>query len=166
MTTIIVGTGCTFKSTTAEEHLLEVITYLQSKELLSSSNPTVKDFVQISYNLNNMTANGSFAIPAIQSIGAGGQIVTTASEYLVGLNFTPGDGGTFQSASIAQYLIEILAFLQIQEDNPEKNPQGENNISYSYDGDDKSFTGTIQCPIEIAFNDLGRPIIIAKEYLL
>jgi hypothetical protein len=166
VTTINLGANSFFKSVTAEALLLEVITYIQDKELSLSSNSTNKDFVQITYNLNNMTAVGSFTIPAIQSINDAGQVVTSGSDYLQGITFTPGDGGTFKSTTLSQYFLEIVTYLQIKEADLLVNTQNENNIFSSYDADDKIFSGNITLPLTISFDDLGRPVITAKEYLL
>jgi hypothetical protein len=166
MTSINLGTNSFFKSMTAEALLLEVITYMQDKELSISSNSTGKDFVQITYNLNNMTAVSSFTIPAIQSINDSGQVVTSGSDYLQGITFTPGEGGTFRSSGLSQYLLEIVTFLQIKEADLLINTQNENNIFSSYDADDKIFSGNITLPLTVSFDDLGRPVITAKEYLL
>jgi hypothetical protein len=166
MTTINLGANGSFKSVKAEALLLEVITYIQDKELNVSSNSTNKDFVQITYNLNNMTAVGSFSIPAVQSINDAGQVVTSGSDYLQGIIFTPGDGGTFKSLSLSQYFLEIVTYLQIREADLTLNPQNENNIFSSYDADDKIFSGTITLPLTVSFDDLGQPVITAKEYLL
>ncbi|NEU76946.1 hypothetical protein PI95_031735 [Hassallia byssoidea VB512170] len=167
MTTIILGTGCNpFKTTTAEAHLLEIITYLQDKELDITSNPSNKDFVQVTYNLNSMIAIGNFAIPANQSISGSGNIITTAINYLEGIDFNPGDGGTFKSLTWSEYFLEVITYLQIKEADPTKNPNSDNNVLSNYDADDKRYTGSITLPIVVTFNDLGLPVIRAKEYLL
>jgi hypothetical protein len=166
MTSISLGANSSFKSVSGEALLLEVITYMQNKELSVASNSTGKDFVQITYNLNNMTAVGSFTIPAVQSINDAGQVVTSGSDYLQGITFTPGDGGTFKSVGLSQYLLEIVTFLQIKEADPLVNTQNENNIFSSYDADDKIFSGNILLPLIVSFDDLGHPVITAKEYLL
>ncbi|MGI8502042.1 MAG: hypothetical protein ACR2LR_13025 [Hassallia sp.] len=166
MAVITLGSGSTFKALTAEGLLLEVITYLQNQELNISTNSFNKDFIKLSYNLDTMIAVGSFAIPAIQSIDANGQITIAGSDYLENITFTPGDGGTFKSLTLSQYFLEIVAYLQIKENNPTANPQTENNVFSSYDGDEKTFSGTINLPLLVSFNDTGNPIITAKEYLL
>jgi hypothetical protein len=166
MTTINLGANSFFKSVTAEALLLEVITYMQDKELNVTSNSASKDFVQITYNLNNMTAVGNFTIPAVQSINDAGQVVTSGSDYLQGITFTPGDGGTFKSVGLSQYFLEIVTFLQIKEADPLVNTQNENNIFSSYDADDKIFSGNIILPLIVSFDNTGKPVISAKEYLL
>lgn len=166
MTAIIVGSGSTFKSVTAEALALEVITFLQNEELKPSSNSTGKDFVQLSYNLNTMSASAQFSIPASQSIDGAGQLITSASDYLQNILFTPGAESTFKSITLCQYFLEVVAYLQILENDPTKNPQSENNVSYSYDADNKVFTGSLTIPLTITFSDTGSPIISAKEYLL
>lgn len=166
MVSIIVGSGNTFKSGTAEGHLLEICTYLQKQEKNLTSNPTGKDFFQITYNLNDMVTGISFAVPAEQSIGSSGQVLTTASDYLQGITFTPGTGGTFKSLTLSQYFLEVVTFMQIKENTTANNPQLVNNVSSSYDADDKLFSGSISLPISVNFDDNGHPLIIATEYLI
>ncbi|WP_375470980.1 hypothetical protein, partial [uncultured Nostoc sp.] len=84
MVSITVGSSNIFKSHTAEGHLLEICTYLQTKEKNVASNPTGKDYVQASFNLNDMTTTITFSIPAEQSIDSTGQVITSASDYLQG----------------------------------------------------------------------------------
>ena len=166
MVSIVVGAGSTFKSTSAEELLLEVITYLQNQELNISTNSLNKDLIKLSYSLDTMIATSSFSIPAIQSIDSSGQIIVSGSDYLQNITFTPGNSGTFKSLTLSQYFLEIVTFLQIKESNPSVNPQSENNIFSSYDADDKIFSGTISLPLIVSFDDFGHPVITAKEYLL
>ncbi|MCC5620715.1 hypothetical protein [Nostoc sp. CHAB 5715] len=166
MVAITVGTGATFKSGTAEGHLLEISTYLQIQEKNLASNSTGKDFIQVTYNLNDMVTGISFSIPADQSIGSSGQILTNASDYLQGITFTPGSGGTFKSTTLSQYFLEVITYLQIKENANASNPQLVNNISSSYAGDEKLVSGTISLPILVSFDDTGHPIISAIEYLL
>ncbi len=166
MATITVDSSNIFKSLTAESHLLEICTYLQNKERNVTSNPTGRDYIQISYNLNEMVTAISFAIPAEQSIDSSGQVLTTASEYLQGITFTPGTEGTFKSTTLNQYFLEVVTYLQIKENNLTTNPQTVNNISSSYDADDKLFSGNVTLPITVDFDTSGHPIILATEYLL
>jgi hypothetical protein len=166
MAIIVVGAGSSFKSSTAEGLLLEVITYLQNQEMNISTNSLNKDFIKLSYSLDNMTATGSFSIPAVQSIDSSGQIIVSGSNYLENIVFSPGDGGTFKSSTLSQYFLEIVTYLQIKESNPSTNPQSENNIFSSYDADDKIFSGSVTLPLTISFDDSGHPVITAKEYLL
>lgn len=159
------GSGNTFTAATAEGHLLEICTYLQVQEKNLSSNPTGKDFFQVSFNLNDMVTGISFAIPAEQSIGTSGQVLTSASDYLQGITFTPGASGTFKSTTLSQYFLEVVTYLQIKENTTVNNPQLANNISSSFDADDKLFSGSISLPISIGFDATGHPVITATEYL-
>lgn len=165
MVAITVGSGNSFRSSTAEGHLLEICTYLQNQERNVTSNNTGKDFFQVTYNLNDMVTGISFSIPADQSIGSTGQVLTTASDYLQNITFSPGTGGTFKSLTISQYFLEVVTYLQIKENTTANNPQLANNISSSYDADDKLFSGSISLPISVSFDDNGHPIIMAVEYL-
>ncbi|MBW4568041.1 MAG: hypothetical protein KME31_08460 [Tolypothrix carrinoi HA7290-LM1] len=166
MVAITPGSNASFKSATAEGLLLEVITYLQNQERNTISNPTNRDLIKLSYNLDSLTAIGSFSIPATQSINDAGQIILVGTDYLQNVPFSPGDGGTFKSTSLSQYFLEIVAFLQIKESDVLKNPNSENNVFSAYDADDKISSGTINLPLTVSFDDSGHPVISAKEYLL
>jgi hypothetical protein len=165
MVAITLGTGGTFKSPTAEGHLLEICTYLQNQERSNISNSTNKDYVQISFNLNDMTTGISFALPAEQTINETGQIITTASDYLQNITFSPGTNGTFKSSTLSQYFLEVVTYLQIKESNNVSNTQLVNNVTSSYDADDKLFSGSITLPIAVTIDSSGHPLISAVEYL-
>lgn len=166
MVAITIGSGSFFKSITAEEHLLEICTYMQNQERNLSSNTTGKDFMQVSYNLNDMVTGISFSVPAEQSIDTAGKVVTNAIDYLQNISFTPGDGGTFKSITLSEYFLEVVTFLQIKEGSNTTNPQLANNVSSSYDADDKLFSGSISLPLSVNFDVNGHPVIIATQYLL
>ena len=113
-----------------------------------------------------MVTGISFAIPAEQSISESGQVMTNASDYLQGVTFTPGTGGTFKSSSLSQYFLEVVTYVQIKENIAASNPQSVNNVSSSYDADDKLFSGSINLPISVTFDNTGHPVISAVEYLI
>ena len=139
MTRITRGSDSTLRSQNAEGQILELLTILQKLE----KEKAAEDRVQITYNINNFSVSGSFSIPAIQQISSSGQLVISAFEYIKDIAFDPGNGGTFKSATATQYLIELITFLQIVEQNPRTNPNNENRISAQYDTDEKLFTGTV-----------------------
>lgn len=166
MVLITSGTGSTFKAQSAEGILLEMCVYMQTLERYIPSNPTGKDNIQISLNLNDMTTAISFSIPAEQSIDSSGKVTLSAVEYLQNVTFSPGTGGTFKSTTLCQYFLEVVTFLQIKENNTISNSQLINNVTSTYDADDKLFTGSATLPIGINFNDDGHPVIYAASYLV
>jgi hypothetical protein len=162
MATITVGSGSTLKSSTAEGQVMELLTFLQKKEKELSA----EDKVQITYNLNSFTFSASFSIPATQAINSSGQLVISASEYMTGLTFVTGSGGTFKSSTSTQYLIELISYLQLKEQDLTKNTANENRVSGQYDIDDKLFTGTVNLGVTAEIDSVGKILISAVEYLL
>lgn len=165
MTSITPGTNGTLKSTTAEALLAEIATFLRNNEKVSARNPTNLNYIRPDFNLNSFTFICSFSLPVEQTIGTDGGVTFTASEYLSGLTFSAGAGGTFKSATAAQYFLEIIAFLQATEADNTKNPQANNYVSSSYDGDNNLFTGSVTIPLTASLVD-GKPVINISEYLL
>ncbi|WP_375471009.1 hypothetical protein, partial [uncultured Nostoc sp.] len=100
------------------------------------------------------------------SIDSTGQVITSASDYLQGITFSPGTDGTFKSQTLSQYFLEVVTFLQIKENNPTSNLQLVNNISSSYAADDKLFSGSATLPISITLDANGHPVVSAIEYLI
>lgn len=77
------GTGTpTFKSTTIEAYLLEVLIYLQALEANSTKNPQGLNNVTGTYNADTAVYSGTFAIPVALAIGSSGEAGFTAVEYL------------------------------------------------------------------------------------
>ena len=72
----------TFKSTTIEAYLLEVITYLQYLESVSTKNPSGLNNVTGTYNADTAVYSGTFAIPVSFVVGTSGEASFTALEYL------------------------------------------------------------------------------------
>ncbi|MBG1269871.1 hypothetical protein [Nostoc sp. WHI] len=113
-----------------------------------------------------MVTGISFSIPAEQSIDNTGKVITTAIDYLQNVSFTGSTGGTFKSTTLSEYFHEVITFLQIKENNASTNPQLANNLSSSYDADDKLLSGSITLPITIDFDEDGHPVITATQYLI
>ena len=162
MTRITRGEDGTLKATTAEGQILELLTILQKLE----KEKDAEDRVQITYNINTFSVTGSFSIPAIQQINPSGQLVISAFEYIKDIAFNPGRNGTLKSTTATQYLIELVIYLQIGEQNPKANPNNENRISAQYDTDEKLFTGTVNLGMSVDADGSGRIVVSAVEYLL
>ena len=162
MAIITPNTNGTLKSNTAEGQLIELLIYLQKAEKVTN----IFDYIQVNLNLNTFTFTGSFSIPVEQEIGSSGEIYITAQEYIANLNFQTGYGGTFNSETSAQYLLELITYLQLKEDIPANNPKSENRISASFDSDRKLFTGNISLEINVNFLSDGKVTISPVEYLL
>lgn len=163
MAQITVGSSGTLLALTAEGQAMELLIFLQKKEHEMNSG---EDRVQASINLNNFTFNGSFSIPAIQAINELGQLVISANDYLPGVVFNGGSGGTFKSQTATQYLIEVINYLQLQEQSLAKNPNQENRVSAQYDIDTKLFTGNIRLNVNAGIDSSGSATISTTEYLL
>ncbi len=76
------GSGGTFKSTTIEGYVLEVLMYLQILELQPAKNPQSRNYVTGSYNSDTRVYTGTFNFPVSLAL-VNGSIQTSASEYLL-----------------------------------------------------------------------------------
>lgn len=161
MATITPGTSSTLIKTTAEGQLLEIISFLQKAESSTTFNPAKADYVQGTCNLNNSTFSGSYNIPITRTRNSTGQLVSEAKQYLTGITFTAGTGGTFKSNNPAQYLLEIVDFLQEKELTATDTTYG---VTDTTDGDSMTISGSITLPLEMSI-DGGNTVFSAKEYV-
>jgi hypothetical protein len=76
------GTGGTFKSTTPEAYLLELVTYLQIKEADASKNPTTANNISADYSSDDNIFSGNATMPFIASLDTNGHTIISADEYL------------------------------------------------------------------------------------
>jgi hypothetical protein len=164
MTEITPGTDGTLKTDTAEGQLLELFTYLQLAEANAVKNPNGRNFISGTYNIDTLVFSGSFSLPVLFTTLAG-QISIGATEYLTNPGFDAGSGGTFTSDNPAQYLLEIITFLQNREADTEVNPQQINNVSGTLDTDSRLFSGTVSIPLTMTLSNSGDAVFSAKEYL-
>ncbi|GAA6621583.1 hypothetical protein [Scytonema sp. NUACC26] len=166
MTTIIPGNNGTLKTTTVEGQLLELMAFLQVKEVDTTVNPSGKDYIQGNFNFNTFAFNGTFNIPVTQTIGSNGELTLVAKEYLVTSGFDPGSSGTFKSTNPAQYLIEIITYIQTRENDPTKNLSGNSIVTASIDTDAMTYSGTVNnLPVLMTIDGNGNTVFSAKEYL-
>lgn len=167
MAIITPGTNSTFNGNTAEQQLIEAFVYLQQYEAREDINPNKLDYVQGSFNINNLMFIGSFDIPCTQLINSQGQIVYTATEYLQIGTFSPGSPkGTFKSDTLMSYFIEVLTYCQILEQNTIANPQQKDYINANFNTDRNTFSGSITLPFLITTNSNSAAIsIVSQAYL-
>ncbi|BAZ50509.1 hypothetical protein NIES4103_31250 [Nostoc sp. NIES-4103] len=161
MVAITLGTGGTLVKTTAEGQLLEIISFLQKAEANTTFNPSKVDYVAGTCNLNNSTFSGSYNIPITRTRNSTGQLVSEAKQYLTGITFTAGTDGTFKSNNPAQYLLEIVTFLQEKELTATDTTYG---VTDTTDGDTMTISGSITLPLEMSIEN-GNTIFSAKEYV-
>lgn len=76
------GSGGTFKSTTIESTVLEVLMYLQFLEADATKNTNGRNFVTGTYNSDTRIYRGTFSLPVAVAIGPNGEAIVTANEYL------------------------------------------------------------------------------------
>ncbi|HEY9657738.1 MAG TPA: hypothetical protein V6C65_04675 [Allocoleopsis sp.] len=166
MATIAPGTGGTFKTTTAEGRSLEVLMFVQIAESNSSNNPENQNGVDGSINTETNLFEGTFRLPANQTINGNGELVIAAIPYLVGLTITPGgDNPTFKSTNPIAYLLEVLMYLQALERNPAKNASNRNYITGTYNSDSGLYQGSFRIPIVIGLAPDGSIAVTADQYL-
>jgi hypothetical protein len=165
MTQITASSSETLKTTTAEGRLIEIFTYLQNSEIDKSKNPSLSDNVQSTFNANTLVFTGNFSLPTSQTIDSSGNITLSAVNYLTSSGFDPGSDGTFKSNNPAQYLIEVLTYLQNAESDATKNPQSKNFITGTFNLDEGTYSGNVTMPLAMTMTNTGGILFTAEEYL-
>lgn len=166
MATVTPGTNGTFKSLTAEGQAVEALVYLQSRENTPSANPTSENRIDVSMDLGLQTFTGLFRLPASQSINGAGQLVIQAETYVNGGTFQAGGGGTFKSATVEAYCLEVLMHLQVLELQSAKNPNNRNYVTGTFNADTGTYSGSFNLPITTSLDADGSVKVQASEYLL
>ncbi|MBD1887966.1 hypothetical protein [Coleofasciculus sp. FACHB-SPT9] len=159
------GTGGTIKQTNFEAHLLEIITFAKNQELIPARNPQKFNYIQ-GFTFTDTLFRCNFSLPVNRETNETGGNLITVPDYLTGVTFTPGTGGTFKSANFAAYLSEVILYGQDLEADALKNPTAADRITGSYDINPKVFGGSIEIPIIPSVSTDGRPIYTAVPYLV
>jgi hypothetical protein len=81
-TGFIPGTGGTFKSSSIEGYLLEVITYLEIMEANATKNPNAQNYISSSFDSDNRVVTGVITLPIVFELGSE-FIKIMADEYLL-----------------------------------------------------------------------------------
>lgn len=166
MATITPGTGSTIKSSKIEEHLLEIITFGKAQELDTAKNSAPpKSYIQ-GFTYTDTLFRCNLSIPVNRSTNETGGSLFTTPDYLSGVTFTPGTGGTFKSTNFAAYLVECVLHAQELERDTAKNPSGADRITGNFDINPNVFTGSVEIPIKPGVGADGKPNFTAVEYLL
>lgn len=166
MASISPGSLGTFKSTTAEGRLIEIVTYLDNLERNATNNPEAKDAISWRIDSADQAFSGTFSLPAQQAIGVGGVLQISALPYITGGNLSPGgDAPTFVSAVPEAHLLEVLMTLQGWEANATRNPNNYNYITGTYNSDSRLYQGTFKIPVTTALETDGSLKVVAAEYL-
>jgi hypothetical protein len=76
------GTDGTFKATNPSQYLIEIVTFLQNRELDTTKNPQGKNLVTGSLSTDENIYSGSVSLPLTMAINIDGSVSFTAQEYL------------------------------------------------------------------------------------
>ena len=77
------GADGTFKSNKAAQTLLEIVSYLQSKEASSNANPDNKNLVTSSYDADSSVFNGTATLSFTPSLDNNGNTILSINDYLL-----------------------------------------------------------------------------------
>lgn len=167
MATVTPGSGGTIKSTTAEGHLQEIMTFISIKQAALSTNPSEVTNVSCNHNQQALTFTGNYQFSVSQAIDGSGALTLEANTYLVGTGFQVGTGGTFKGNSPEKYALEVLMYLQGLEQNPSLNPQGRNFITGTYNSDNGLYQGSFSIPVLLGIDATSGVVNYgANPYLL
>lgn len=168
MAAITPGTNATIQSNKLEFHLLETLLTLQIYEANPDFNPSKKDCIQGSYNINTGFFDVTFKISGSFYLNAQGEAVTQIPNYLPGIAFTPGSPtGTFKSTTLPAYFVEVLMYCERLENNVASNTSEQSRVVISHDIEAKEISGTIKLPCTLhADTYRGRGLFSPIEYLV
>lgn len=157
----------TLKAESVEGQLLEICTFIKDAERTTTKNPENRNSItSFSCNFITKVANIGFTFPLSQGINSNGQPISTATNYLVNTGFVGATEGTLLSNSPEKVFLELLTYIQLLENDVTKNPDGNNNVTFSIEGDDSVVTGNMSLPILFGTNaTTGEVVIGANEYL-
>lgn len=79
---------------------------------------------------------------------------------------TPGSQATLKAAKAESQLLELLTFLKLMELQPNKNPEGKNNVSINYNVTTQLANISFTVDATPQINNLGQMVTIAKPYLV
>ncbi|MEH2381139.1 MAG: hypothetical protein V7K27_20005 [Nostoc sp.] len=79
----IIGDNGTFKNTTAAGCLIEIASFIQSKESDIVANPNGNNYTNFNYDGDNAIFGGTATIPFTVSIDANGKPLINVTEYLL-----------------------------------------------------------------------------------
>ncbi|MCT7965166.1 hypothetical protein NG799_02310 [Laspinema sp. D1] len=138
MANITIGTGATLLETAAterqtqEQMTLSMLQFLQAKERDATANPNGRNYLRSDHSDDNTILTFSCSIPVNYSIESGsGALRIIANEYLTGITFSNGSGGTMQATTAAQSLIESIARQEAIENTGSQNPLSADYIDWS-----------------------------------
>lgn len=168
MATITPGTNATIQSNKLEFHLLETLLTLQIYESNPTFNPSKKDCLQGSYNINTGSFDCTFKIRGDFYINSQGEPVTSVTNYLLGVAFTPGNPvGTFKSITLPAYFIEVVMYCERLENDVASNTSGQSRVVLTNDIEEHEISGTIKLPCTLhADTYRGRGLFSPIEYLV
>lgn len=73
----------TIKSTTLSQYFIDVIMYIIAWQNNGSKNPQALTNITCAFNLNTRIYSGTFNLPYVTTIGTAGQIIESATEWLL-----------------------------------------------------------------------------------
>ena len=154
-----VNTGSDLKSTHMAAALVEAATRLQSAELAIAADLRPNN-VQVSQDLEGLTASITATLPVTVTLNTTGQPVLQASPYLVA-PFVPGTSD-LKSDTLPEALLEIAYKVEAAElAIPEATRP--NNLSISISDGIASISMT--APIGFSLNTAGETVIAVTDYL-
>lgn len=166
--------GLSFGDPTAppslEKYIYGLLALLEQEEnTLMRSRPNTLDLISISNNLSSKKATIQLLLNCDITFNPDGELKLTATNYLLGSNFSSGEGGDFTAPNLPQAIISALVKLKGLEGDVSKNPSNisssQISIILSPEPNKASFSAQITLPIEISQLPGGGTVIEAATYL-
>jgi hypothetical protein len=155
-----------------ERYVYGVLALLEQKENSLQRVPERTDRITITINLSTKTAAIDLLLNVIASNAAGGHTTYTATDYLVGSDFTSGTGGSSSASNLAQAAMEAVVALKIIELDPARKLQPDKNVITrcthtlgASGGSNATFSCLLDFPIEVITLPGGGNVIEGKVFL-
>jgi hypothetical protein len=164
MVTVVAGVGSTFSGDTGESQLFQILQWWQIVEMNKQLNPNGEEYFTGIKNTDtdNRFFEGTWKIPASfthQPVGM------TAGTIYQDLEFNPGTGGTFISATPTAYTLEVILWMLKRQNNTISNPDKFEYITAQYDANLQMWQGNFKLPYVTSLLPNGGTQDVARSYL-
>lgn len=170
MTSIVkpITAGATFSAHTAEGCLFQALNFLQMMESRVDKNPNRLERVVGVSDKDVLEYRGTWALQVQGEVLPDGSLRVSTVPYLQGVEFTPGEGGTFTGATLEQYTFGVLNFLIGRQNEATYNPNQKFFIQGTIDflSNPPMASGTFRLPIQTSLGENGQVFDSPLEYLL
>ena len=165
------GTGATIGAETLESLTMSLIEFGQDQELTAARNPQSLNYITSNIDRDGMVLSSSLSFPCNITPNPDGTLLITSTDYLAGVTFTSGTGGTVEADNWVSALITATIMQRNREiDTQYVNNSGLTPIVWAIEGSATAiskavFTANYNLPVEALLLPGGGTTYTAKVYL-